>query len=736
MIFQILTAISAFISLLLTIYAFKMKHSKNTVIFAMLMSQITVFASSSFMELIEKENHFKLFWLNISQTVFLLMIPTLLIQVIVFVGKETILRPINIVLICIPPVTGIVLKWTDRYNPLMRGDIYFIKGQLVVISTPFAFLVKLLELTIFLSAIVLLLSFYKEMNELYKKQTITMAAGILIPFFTSLMKIIKPGYDINLPLISIAFTVTGILLFRSIFKHQLFSAVPVTRNQVIDSVGEGFITINNSGIVIDKNSAVDRFISDTFGKSVDLLGRKLEDVLINWPRWSLSCKNMQEDEFEIDTLKWGKKKHYYVKVYPLYKSGYKKIGTVSILIDITERKIREEKLLIKTELSQEKLKDLTGEVNHQKIQMEAIINTVSGMAYLAVSDKDANFIYYSNADKDIFSNNVCKLEEKIINICNNGLYFYQDGTEIEVEDLPVLRVLRGEKVVNFHFLMKNGDQVTHMVFNGTPIYDKCGNLTHGVYFILDITDNIKNQQLVSAAEHLKELNALKDKLFTVFTHDIRNPMATMVSLIDLLEQDNELYNKDFMEILSEVKKQVNYTYSIIENLLEWLNGQRDGLVFKPSVWNLSDIVKETMGLYLISAGVKSIDISYRFDKKIKVYADKEMLELVLRNLLSNAIKFTNQGGSILVEAYETEKKTVISVKDTGIGMEEEKVQNLFQEGHASSTLGTAGEKGIGLGLLICKEFIMKEGGEIWAESKPGKGSTFYISLLTTNKIVK
>jgi signal transduction histidine kinase/PAS domain-containing protein len=713
-----------------------MKYSKNTVIFAMLMSQITVFAFSSFMELVGKENYFKYFWLNISQTVILLVIPTLLILVIVFVGKETILRPINIVLICIPPVTGIVLKWTDRYDPLMRGDIYIIKGQLVVISTPFVLFIKLLELTIFLSVIVLLLSFYKEMNGLYKKQTITMAAGILIPFFASLIKIIKPNPDFNLPLISVAFTVTGIILFWSIFKQQLFSAVTVTRNQVIDSVKEGFITINDVGIVIDKNSAVDKFISDIFGKTVDLLGRRLEDFLINWPRWSLSCKNMQEDEFEIDTLKWGKKKYYYVKVYPLYKSDRKKKGAVFILIDITERKIREEKLLIKAELSQEQLKDLTGEVNKQKIQMEAIVNTVSGMAYLAVSDKAANFIYYSNGSKDIFSNNVRKMEEKMVNIRKRGLYFYQDGTEIGVEDLPIRRVLGGEKVVNFHFLMKTGDQDTHLIFNGTPIYDKSGNLTHGVYFILDVTDNIKHQQLVSIAEHLKELNALKDKLFTVFTHDIRNPMATMVSLIDLLEQDNELYNRDFMEILTEVKKQVNYTYSIIENLLEWLNGQRDGLVLKPCVWNLSDIVRETMGLYLISAGVKSIDISYKFDNKIKVYADKEILELVLRNLLSNAIKFTNQGGSILVEAYETKNETVISVKDTGIGMEEEKVRNLFQEGHASSTLGTAGEKGIGLGLLICKEFIMKEGGEIWAESKPGKGSTFYISLLTTNKIVK
>ncbi len=492
MIFQILTAISAFTSLLLAIYAFNMEHSKKTVIFAALMLQISVFTSGSFMELMEKENTAKVFWRNISQIGFLLAIPTLLLLVIVHIGKENVLEPINVVLIYLFPVTGIVLRWTGRYGP-----------------------------------------------------------------------------------ITITFTLTGVILFWSIFRHRLFSIVPIARDNIMDCVQEGIITVDQSGIIVDKNSAADRFITDTAGAGYGIALQKLEDFLPEWPRWYLSCKNMQEDEFEINTLKWGENRYYYVKVYPLHKYNYKKRGTVSILIDITERKIRE--------------------------------------------------------------------------------------------------------------------------------------------------------------EHLAAMNQLKDKLFTVFTHDVRNPVATMVSLMELVA-DEEDCNEEWKEILSEVKKQINYTYNIIESLLDWLNSQREGLIFRPYLWNLAAILEETIAMYLISAGVKGIQINCTTDKNIKVFADKEMLKLVLRNLLSNAVKFTNQGGKIIIEAYETGNETIIAVKDTGIGMDNKKVQTLFHESFASSALGTAGEKGIGLGLLICKEFIIKNGGKIWAESIPGKGSNFFVALRAINKI--
>lgn len=733
MIFQILTAISALICLLLTIYAFNMKHSKNTVIFAMLMLQITIFTSSNFFEIITKDNGIKLICRNISQVGFLLAIPSLLILIIVYIGKENILKPVIVILIWVFPFIAIVLKLTSRYSHLMKEDICIKSGWVVVISTPFALFIKLQELTYILLSIVLLLSFYKKINVKYRKQSIAMAAGILIPFIVSILKILRPESRLNIPIISLSFTLTGIILFLCIFRYQLFSIIPVARDKIIDCLQEGILTVDNTGIVIDKNNAVDRFIEDTFDTAINPLGKGMEELLSDWPRWYSACKNMQEDEFEIDNKKLVAKKYYHVKVYPIIKNNFKKMGTVSILIDITEPKLREDKLIKTTELNEELLKNLTGELGRQKKQLEAVINTVSDMAYLAISDKNANFLYYSHASEDVFTNDINNNEANIISHREKGIYFYQDGGVIEDSDQPVSRVLKGEKVVNFHFILKKNEKEIHLLFNGTPLYDKNENITHGVYFIMDITDQIRHENLISITKHLADMNALKDKLFTVFTHDIRNPVATMVSLVDLLEQDNECYTAECREILTEVKKQVNYTFSIIENLLEWLNSQKDGLLFSPACWNLAELIEETVSLYLVSAGVKGIKIGCKLDKQLFIYTDKEILELVLRNLLSNAIKFTRKGGSITIEAFITDRDLTIAVKDTGIGMDAEKVKNLFHEGYTCSTLGTEGEKGIGLGLLICKEFILKGGGKIWAESMPGIGSTFYISLLTARK---
>ncbi|WMJ89544.1 sensor histidine kinase [Anaerocolumna sp. MB42-C2] len=733
MIFQILTAISAFISLLLTIYAYNMKHSKYTVIFALLMSEITIFTLGSYKELMVNDDTVKVLWSAVSQTCFLLTVPTLLILIIIYIGKENILKPIMMLGIYFFPVLGVLLQWMDPYYHMMRNYIYIDKGSFAVNSAQFALFIMVLEFNIILVVLILLLHFHKQINVNYKKQTLTMGIGILATLIASIYIIVKSYLGLHVPFIAITLSITGIILFFSIFRYQLFSIAPITRDKIFDIVQEGIISVDNYGVIIDKNAAADKFIYDTSGENQELIGGKLEDFLLNWPRWYQSCKSMKADEFEIDALKWGRKRYYYVKVYPVYNNNRKKRGTISVLIDITNRKMKEEELSTALESNRSQLVNLSTELSDQKLQVETIINTISDIACLSISDKQGNLIYYSKAVKDYFLPNIYIVKDKIINTYHKGVYYYEDGREIQKDKLPLLRVLRGEKVVNFHFIMKNAGEDKHLLFNGTPIYSNSGSLTHGVYFIMDITDNILHRNLLAVTEQLKSMNALKDKLFTVFTHDIRNPIATMVSLVDILEQDNEWYNTDCTEILEEVKKQINYTYNIIENLLEWLNSQREGLVIKPSLWNLTEILQETISMYLVSAGVKKISIFCNVNDKLTIFADKEVLELVLRNLLSNAIKFTELGGNIWVEAYLTTNDTIIAVKDSGIGMDKNKLSQLFDEGYVNSTLGTAGEKGIGLGLLICKEFIMKGGGKIWAESKPGVGSTFYISLLNSNK---
>lgn len=291
-----------------------------------------------------------------------------------------------------------------------------------------------------------------------------------------------------------------------------------------------------------------------------------------------------------------------------------------------------------------------------------------------------------------------------------------------------IKILLPLKVRNALELMRRNKEILYLSH-----HDKLTGLFQKSYLEEDLSvksEDVLIQKLLYINNHLKTLNAFKDKLFTIFTHDVRTPISTMVNLMELLEEDYENYAGENKEIFTEVKKQVNNTYNIIENLLDWLNSQKDGMVFKPMHWNLLNVIRETMSLYSYSADVKRLTVEFQIDETLQVYADKEMLKLILRNLISNAIKFTRPEGVIIIRAASKDQEVILEVNDTGVGMEEEKLSRLFEESYASSTIGTSGEKGIGLGLLICKEFVSKWGGKIWAESKQDVGSSFYFTLLS------
>lgn len=236
------------------------------------------------------------------------------------------------------------------------------------------------------------------------------------------------------------------------------------------------------------------------------------------------------------------------------------------------------------------------------------------------------------------------------------------------------------------------------------------------------------KQLIYSAERLAELNQLKDKLFTIVSHDIRDPLAILVNLTELLEDEKVNLSNDSKEIIDEVKEQVKNIYFMVENLLEWFRSQKGGAKLNPLVWELSKIINEAVRIPKIKGEAKNIKIITEIREEIKVFADREALVLVLRNLLSNAVKYTKNGGIVYISAKKTDGRIIVAVADTGIGIEAEAAQMLFSEANIGSTTGTEGEKGTGLGLLICKELVQHNGGEIWVDSTPGKGSTFYFSI--------
>lgn len=238
-----------------------------------------------------------------------------------------------------------------------------------------------------------------------------------------------------------------------------------------------------------------------------------------------------------------------------------------------------------------------------------------------------------------------------------------------------------------------------------------------------------NKKLVESEHNLKDLNATKDKFFSIIGHDLRNPLNALIGFSELIAANSREFSKEdihrYSVIINESAKNI---HQLIENLLNWSRAQTGNIDFSPAHIPLSDFVSEIHKVLKINADNKNIRIDIDIPETIKVFADKNLLSTILRNLISNAVKFTTEGGKVFITAEEDNGKILVSVTDTGIGMNQEQVDLLFTLGTSKSTPGTTKEQGTGLGLILCKEFIEMHDGEIWAESEQGKGSTFKFTI--------
>lgn len=232
-------------------------------------------------------------------------------------------------------------------------------------------------------------------------------------------------------------------------------------------------------------------------------------------------------------------------------------------------------------------------------------------------------------------------------------------------------------------------------------------------------------------QELKELNATKDKFFSIIAHDLKNPFNTLMGFSELLVNNIDSYEKtrieEFIKIILQTSKN---TYLLLENLLEWSRTQTGRLEMAPSIIDIYELVDENIDLIYNNASNKKLILSNNIPKNVRVFADANMIHTVIRNLLSNAIKYTNQGGEINISSKIQNSYIEITVSDSGIGIKPDNIKRLFRLDENYSTKGTAEETGTGLGLILCKEFVEKNGGEIWVKSTYGKGSDFTIKLRT------
>ncbi|RIE00218.1 PAS domain-containing protein [Cohnella faecalis] len=282
----------------------------------------------------------------------------------------------------------------------------------------------------------------------------------------------------------------------------------------------------------------------------------------------------------------------------------------------------------------------------------------------------------------------------------------------------------------FPFQRSGMNRHRHYICSLSFIYDIGMDPIGKIVMFNEITELMENEaRLRENARQLSRLNAFKDKLFTVMAHDIRDPIALLVSLTELLGEEPSETDIEHAEVFQEIRRQVRNTYHLVDNLLDWYRSQNGKVAFRPLEWNLQQVVRQALSLAGARAGMKQILMTENIDDALTVSADKEMLDLILRNLLSNAIKFTGVGGRIEFGAVVEGDLVKVSVSDNGMGIDEETSELLRQEELFFKEPGSANERGeMRFGLLLTREFLRIHGGSLRFDSVPGEGTTFLFTL--------
>jgi len=351
----------------------------------------------------------------------------------------------------------------------------------------------------------------------------------------------------------------------------------------------------------------------------------------------------------------------------------------------------------------------------------------------AMAEHSPNMIFINVKGRIVYANRLC---EEIIGYSREELY--QPTFNFLDLTAPAYRDLVKE---NFHRHMAGKEiepyEYALITRDGKIIYTVLSTklITYGgdpaiLGIITDISARkAMEEDIQRINEDLRQLNAAKDKFFSIIAHDLRSPFSGLLGLSEVIsDPTQELTLDEMRKYAGRLHILLRNQFNLLQNLLEWSRLQRGGINYKSERLNLRSFVENVLDQLSINIIRKNVELDNLVDSQIVILADAEMLQSILLNLLSNAIKFTDSGGKINIRAARSEQWIETVIEDTGVGIRKERLAKIFELDKVNSTAGTAGEKGTGLGLILCKEFIEKHGGVIHAESGPGKGSKFIFTL--------
>lgn len=463
---------------------------------------------------------------------------------------------------------------------------------------------------------------------------------------------------------------------------------------------------------------------------------------------------------------------------PFYDADGKIMGIVGVGRDITAMveahdKLQEQAryLLENNTLLEEKQEEITKQsesLTEQNLMLEKERNLLRTLIdnmpdYIYIKDKDCRFLTVNKRLLDVMhaetlDDIVGRTDYETAPTQEAAELYYQDDKQIIDSGKPMIN----KEEIGFD----ENDRERVMSTSKVPFYDADGNVAGIVGISRDITRqkraekqlreqaqnlqevnmileerqekiqkqseelNVQAQNMKQANEQLEQLNATKNKFFSIIAHDLKNPFQAIFGFSELLLRNFEDFDDpQKLELLGMIKSSSESAFNLLENLLQWARTQTERIQYKPTETDIEELIKQNIELSRASAENKQITLIAEVSCGTQVYIDKNMINLVIRNLLSNAIKFTNDGGVVTISCDKLNDKVMqVSIADTGIGISDDNIKKLFRIDEYFSTSGTSGEGGTGLGLIICKEFIEKNQGELLVQSKLGEGTIFSFSL--------
>jgi len=527
--------------------------------------------------------------------------------------------------------------------------------------------------------------------------------------------------------------------------------------------------VRKLSVAVEQNPAT-IVITDTEGnieyanpKFTELTGYTLEEAKGKNPRALKSGKTDPQVFINMwETIKSGKVWHgefinrkknneefiESATISPIFDDDKNIINFIAIKEDVTLKKIQEERI----KLNNERLQHLLALAQMQDADMAMILDKALDIALL-LTKSTHGYIYHYNEDnkrftlnswsKDTMSDCTIVEQQTTYDLDKTGIWgeVIRQRKAIVLNDFkqsnPLKKGYPEGHVEIFRFLsipVFEGEEIIAVigVCNKPSDYDEMdivqlNLLANSVWSIS--RQKTDEQKLRQYAMELQGLNATKDKFFNIIAHDLKNPFNSILGFTNLLVKNFEHYSKEkSLQFLNTVHNTAKNTYKLVEDLLQWARAQSGKIDFKPEFLNLQYLFDCTVEITAQAARNKEIEVRAISRIPSEIFADKNMIDTVLRNLTSNAIKYTKRNGFISIESDLTDGFVQIMVKDNGVGIPLNELNKLFKLNEKVSSPGTEKEHGTGLGLLLCKEFVLRHGGNIWAESELGKGSTFYFTI--------